>query len=483
MLRALLLLPLVCLLGSAQALPETIEKLLAEPAARRAIWAVHVRDLASGQTVYERNSEVPFTPASNTKLFSSALALTKLGPDYRFQTQVLGAPPVQGTIRGDVVLLGGGDPTLSGRVYPYRKDSAWGDALAPLSLLADQVAASGVTRIDGDVVGDDSRYTWEPHPDGWTAGDTVWEYGAPVSALIVNDNAFRLTLHTPKRPGEAVTVALDPPFEYFTIQNTVRVGAGLPRRIEVDRLPGSRVLRIHGVTPPGAGLARLLLAVDDPALFAASAFKELLERRGVTVRGEARVRHRETGVPYVAPQGHVLASRESPPLVEILRVVNKVSQNLHAEIALRETAHTLRGEGSRSEGLKELDAFLGQVGIANDERDFLDASGLSRRTLVTPAAVTKLLAWMRASPQGEAFQGLLPVAGVDGTLATRYNGVSGQTDIQAKTGTLSHVSTLSGYAGGRLAFSVMVNHATSPSFEVRRLCDEIALEILRKGVD
>lgn len=482
MLRAPLLLPLVSLLGLAQPLPEAIDKLLAEPAARRAIWAIHVRDLATGATLYERNGEVPFTPASNTKLFSSALALTKLGPDYRFQTRVLSAPLLDGVVTGDLLLVGGGDPSISGRVYPYDKEAKPGDPLAPLTGLADQVVAAGVKRIDGDIVGDDSLYPFEPFPDGWTTDDAIWEYGAPVSALTVNDNAFRITIRPPKTADGAVTVSLNPPFEYFTIQNQVRVGAGLPRRIEVDRMPGSRVLRIRGTTPPGGGAATQILAVDDPALFAASILKDLLEQRGVTVRGGARARHREPGVGYAAPQGRVLATRESPPLAEILRVVNKVSQNLHAELTLRETARVLRGEASRAEGLKELEGFLSEIGVAKDEYDFQDGSGLSRRTLVTPSAVTKLLTWMRQSPQGATFQSLLPVGGADGSLATRYKGVSDAGDIQAKTGTLSHVSALGGYAGNRLAFSVMVNHATAPSYEVRQVLDKIALEILRKGV-
>lgn len=487
MFRALLL--LLCSFFVLQAQPSlapprlgaAIQTLLDRPAARRALWSIHVRDLASGEVLYERNSQVPFTPASNTKLFSTALALTRLGPDFRFETRILAASaPDNGVVKGDLILVGGGDPSLSGRIYPYVRNKANPDPLAPLRELADQVALSGVKSIEGDIVGDDTRYPWEPYPDGWTVDDGLYDYGAPVSALTVNDSTQLIAIMPPRRNGDSATISVNPPVEYFTIQNYLRAPQGQPRRISIDRLPGSRVLTLSGDLPPGRGAVTRLVAVDDPAAYASTILRELLVEKGIAVRGSARARHRTPDEPYREPQGSLVARRLSPPLGELVQVINKVSQNLHAEIVFREAARGAGEDGSRQAALAALDGFLSTLGIAKDEHDFSDGSGLSRRTLVTSAAVTRLLQVMNESPQREVWRASLPVGGEDGTLAVRYKGVGDAARVAAKTGTLSHVSALSGYAGN-VAFSVIVNHATAPASEYRDVLDKIALEILRKG--
>lgn len=479
---------LVSSLASAEPLTEAIEAVLRSRGAQQAIWAIHVRDLSTGATLYENNASIPFTPASNAKLFSSALALVRLGPGHRLETRVLApsGPAEGGIVRGPLVLLGGGDPSLSARIYPYTKDANGGDPLAPLDSLAEQVQAAGVRSVEGDLIGDDTRFPWEPYPEGWTADDGIYDYGAPVSALTVNDNALLLVLRLPRAAGGSMTLSFRPRVEYFTVHNTLRLAPGAERRVAVDRLPGSRVLRIHGTAPPGGGAVSRLLAVDDPALYAAVLFKDLLERRGIAVRGEARARHRLPGASYAEPAGHEFARRQSPPMRELLQVVNKVSQNLHAELVLRETARVTQGDGSTRNGLDELNTFLGSIGVEKSGYEFQDASGLSRRTLVTAATVTRLLQAMHDSPDAETYYSLLPVAGEDGSLAYRYRGVPGASSIRAKTGTISHVSALAGYAGNdpahRVAFSIMVNHLIAPASEARALLDRIALEVLKKGI-
>jgi D-alanyl-D-alanine carboxypeptidase/D-alanyl-D-alanine-endopeptidase (penicillin-binding protein 4) len=465
-----------------------MEQILAAPAAQRAVWAIHAVDLATGRVLYQRNATIPMAPASNTKLFSTALALLRLGPDYRFETRVLamGVPDSQGRLAGDLVLAGGGDPTLSARVIPYRKGPVQGDPLAPLAELADQIVQAGVRVIDGDLIGDDTRWPWIPYPDGWTLDDSIWEYGAPVSALTLNDNAIRLTIRPPKKPGETAEVTLNPPVDYFTIYNTLRVAAGAERKITVDRRPGSRVLFIGGSTPPATGAATELIAVDDPALFAAQALAQLLRERGVVLQGAVRALHRLPGRPAAEPAGLVLARRLSPPLIETLRVTNKVSQNLHAEIVLREVGFVRRGEGSADAGLKEMSELLASLGLDKLDSSLADASGLSRRTLVTPVAVTTLLRYLHQGEFGDAYASTLPIAGEDGTLASRFRGVRGASTVRAKTGSISHVAALSGYTtdgeARRVAFSIVVNNFTAPSGELRSLLDKIAVVIQQEGI-
>ncbi len=481
-----------CLAGVAwpaegQGLGKRIEALLEAAEARRASWGICVLRLADGAVLYERNSRVPMTPASNTKLVSTALAMLRLGPDYRMTTRVLAAQPVdaEGRVRGDVRLVGGGDPTLSGRVVPYAKDAKNGDPLGPLAELADQVLARGVKRIDGDILGDATRWPWAPYPAGWAVGDMTWEYGAAVSALVVNDNAVRVTVRPGRREGEPAMVEFHPPLEPFTVHNTLRTRAGVERRIEIVRAPGSRVLEIRGVAPPGGGAAVQSVAVPDPAQFAAEVFALLLRQRGIVIRGRARGLTRAEGIEWSEPQGVELARRESPPLAELARIVNKVSQNLHAEMLLRETAHVARGQGTARAGVEEMAALLKEAGSEESEFDLEDGSGLSRRGLLSAEALTALLAYMEKQGKGEMFRSLLPVAGEDGTLNGRFRGMAEASKIAAKTGSLSHVAALSGYAGEdagkRVAFSILMNGSTAPAAEARALIDKIAIAILEES--
>ncbi len=274
---------LASVLGAAE-LPAKIQEALdAATAIRRGLLGLQIVNLKSGEIVFESNSDRLFVPASNSKLFTMALGLTRLGPDHRFHTTVVAGsePDPDGRIAGTLTLVGDGDPNLSGRELPYRVDSPPGDGLQAIEDLASQVVARGVRRIDGDIVGDDSAYVWDPYPDGWGMGDALWEYGAPVSALTINDNAFTLRV----LPGDPARVAIEPPLEFYQIDNQVRPGA--TRKIRVEREPGSRQLRIWGTLPlKGPGQSENL-AIHDPALYAAVALRDALARRGVAIRGEA----------------------------------------------------------------------------------------------------------------------------------------------------------------------------------------------------
>ncbi len=471
----------------AQSLDDRISSILAAPAARGATWGIHAVSASTGQVVYSRNASAVLTPASNTKLFTTALGLLRLGPGYRFETRVLasGRPDPQGVLHGGLRLAGGGDPTLSARRIPYQKGPIEGDPLAPLALLADQVAAAGVRVIDGDVIGDDTRWPYDPYPGGWAIGDMPWDYGAPVSALTLNDNSLTITVRPGKSAGDPAAVSLSPSLEYFTIHNTLRTLPGAERRITIHRAPASRVLEISGTAPPNSAALTDYLAVDDPAAFAAEAFAQLLRARGISIRGRVLAAHRHAGVPYSEPAGTVLASRQSPPLAETLQVIDKVSQNLHAEIVLREIGHVTRGEGSASAAQKEMSAWLESLGAGKREFEFEDGSGLSRRTLVNPLTVVTVLRALHQSEHRETFRDLLPVGGEDGSLSSRFRGEKQASLIRAKTGSISHVAALSGYAGDgpgrRIAFSIIVNGATAPSSAVRVIIDKIAVALLEGG--
>jgi D-alanyl-D-alanine carboxypeptidase/D-alanyl-D-alanine-endopeptidase (penicillin-binding protein 4) len=262
------------------------------------------------------------------------------------------------------------------------------------------------------------------------------------------------------QPGDPAKLILDPPVEYFLFDN--RVTEGSPGRLEVERAGGSRQVRLTGqLDPQGTGVSTRL-AVDDPAEFAAAALRDALLRRGIRVDGRAVARHWWPGRPAPpAVAGVELASRESPPLLETLKILNKVSQNLHAELMLCAVAHAAGRAGTREGGRAELETFLAEAGVPTSSVALADGSGLSRRNLVTPAAVHALLRYWHASPLRDAWMDLLPVGGEDGTLRARFRGAAAQGRVRAKTGTLWRVAALSGYLdrpdGSRWIFSILAN--------------------------
>ena len=356
------------------------------------------------------------------KLFTAALALERRVPTYRLTTRLVHAPS------GDLILVGGGDPSLSARNYPYQKRRPGNQSAARDRGMADQVVAAGITRVDGDIVGDDQLYPWAPYPPSWTVDDINQEDGAPVSALTLNDNAITLAIRPAARAGDLAAVSFEPAIEYYAVDNRVLTVAGEKEaRIRLTHMPGSRQLVMWGTIPLAGGTARETVAVDDPALFATCALYDALARRGVAIRGRPVARHRAiTDDPWPV-DGDVIATRLSPPMVEMLQVIEKVSQNLHTELMLREVARVTRGAGTRESGLQELAAWLTSIGIKTEEWRAEDGSGLSRNDQVSPRAVTRLLSYMAASKNGAAWVSLLPVGGEDGTLANRLCWVSDAT--------------------------------------------------------
>lgn len=496
--------------------------LISDPAVSRAHWGVVVREMdgtPDGSPVYGLNEAQFFQPASNTKLFTTAAAMALLGHEARFQTRAFakGTLSGRGRLTGDVVLVGGGEANLSARELPYvspalRPKRTPGAPLAaepdPLRILvdmADQVVATGLKVVTGDVVGDDTLFPWEPYPSDWSIDDAVWGYGAPVSALTVSDNQLRLTIRPGVRPGTAASVELQQAVPYYVVRANVTTAAAKSEAggVQVKRAPGSRELRIYGAVAADAAADVEEVAIDDPAEYAAMAFKALLEARGVRVKGRAVAHHRPPvtargfleqrreplplldtaaeqarscrtgpcdGLPTEAPE--LLARHVSSPLGEDVVVTNKVSQNLHAELLLHQlglaagqdgTEHGM-DDASTAQGARVVRQFLVNTGLDPDDFVFYDGSGLSGDDLLTPRATVRLLTWASGQPWFAAWKASLPVGGEDGTLATRFAKEPLKDRLFAKTGTLGEARALSGYlqgASGRtVAFSVMVtDHA------------------------
>ena len=434
---------LLPLLVAAAPAASPIERVLAEAGPGTRIGMI-VADEAGREIVAIRPDD-RFVPASNTKMFTTAAAAALLdqadggGAGVRLEGR-------------DVILVGGGDARLS---------SAPDCVVDCLIDLARAVAAR--TRVVGDVIGDDSAFPDERWPAGMSWNNMVTRSGTAVSALTIDDNVVAITV---RADGTAASIAGD---GYYRIDGRVTVG-GTKAALDVARMPASDVLRVTGTVPANA-FETLTVAVDDPAHRAAWRLADMLRRLGVRVSGRIAVRHRPLSLaddperrgPAPAarpPAAPTLTRLVAPPLADTLRVTNKVSQNLYAELLLRRVG-AVRGTGSVADGRAAVVAMLTGAGVARWGYDFADGSGMSSYNRVSPRAMVGFLRWTQSQPWGAAWRATLPVGGADGTLARRFRGTALEGKVFAKTGTLNAANALSGFvtaASGRtLTFSILAN--------------------------
>jgi D-alanyl-D-alanine carboxypeptidase/D-alanyl-D-alanine-endopeptidase (penicillin-binding protein 4) len=462
------------------------EKILAAPETNRGYWGMLVEDADSGEVLYSLNADRYFVPASNAKLFTTALVLATLGPDYEFHTTIetRSGLDADGVLHGDLALIGRGDPNLSNRIFPFvKKTERDGPPEKILAAMADAVVAHGVKKITGDVIGDDSYFTGGAYPSGWGIDDMLWNYGVPVSALEINDGTLFIELTPGDNVDSPATFTVAPDAGIYHILNSVTTSPrGSAQKLTVARDPGSTEIVLSGSMPLGGQSRSLGVAIDRPAEFAAALLKKLLEARGVTISGQARARHAGyPGAEYEvspAPETHAMAARMavgesaaepkvlaehvSPPLSDSLRVMAKISQNLHAEMLLRVAAIEKTDDSSEDAALQFEQDFRVSVGLKENDVVMTDGSGLSRRDLVSPQAEVTLLRWAAEQPWAQVFRSALPVAGEDGTLMDRMVNTPAAGHVWAKSGSLTHVDSVAGYAttsrGEHLVFSFIGNN-------------------------
>jgi D-alanyl-D-alanine carboxypeptidase/D-alanyl-D-alanine-endopeptidase (penicillin-binding protein 4) len=530
--------------SDAQRFAARAEAQLASHGADRGSWGLLIADADTGAVLYEKDADRYFAPASNAKLFTTALALATLGPEFRMRTTIetRGELSPEGRLAGDLILVGRGDPNLSNRKFPFDKAvERDGPPEKVLADLADQVVARGVRQISGDVIADDTYFSYERFPTGWTVDDIQWNDGAAVDAIAVNDNTFALELRPAAREGDPASFDAEPWAGFYTIDNQILTGArGSAVALRVSREPGSRIIRLSGSIPVGADPRTLTIAIEEPAEYAAALLTQLLEARGVKIFGQPRALHSEppaevmpardmgafphtpasphaanlpsaqvpsdaqapdaqaaTGAPSapatsVAPAEAgatavpptVLAEHVSLPLAEDVRLLNKISENLHAELLLRVAARETSGAMTIEDALPFAESWRDAAGLPAGGALFTDGSGLSREDLVTPRAVVALLEYASRQSWGELFRSTLPIAGEDGTLADRMKATPAADRIQAKTGTLEHVNALSGYAtsvgGAQLVFSFLSDDHAMPARDAEAVLDAIAIAMVEE---
>ena len=445
-----------------------LDGVLRGSAGERAFVGAEVVSLARGDVLYSLNAQRLLQPASNVKLFTAAAALHYLGPGYTFRTAVHGTAPVDagGVLRGDLVLEGRGDPSLSGRFY--------GDSASyAFDALAETLRSRGLRRVTGDLVGDNTFFEGPELGEGWAWDVQQWWYAAQIDALSFHDNTVNVAVAPGPAVGTPARLRLVPETSYVEIVNEVRtIGGRSGQSVTVERLPGTNRVVVRGRVPVRSRGVSVPVTVHDPARFALTVFRERLLRAGIVVEGGLRLLEAEEGAPASGDgssrEGRAdeeripLAVHLSPPLREAVKVVNKRSQNFYAEQLLKTIGAEVRGSGSARNGIAAVDEFLQrEVGIEGGAIYMVDGSGLSRLNLVTPHAIVQLLAYMDRHPHGREFYESLATPGEDAN-ARRLDEPLTAGNVHAKTGTVRYVSAYSGYVtaanGERLAFAILVNN-------------------------
>jgi D-alanyl-D-alanine carboxypeptidase/D-alanyl-D-alanine-endopeptidase (penicillin-binding protein 4) len=457
---------------SAGVLRKAIEPIVSGGELAAAFWGIEVRSLESGRTLYALNSGKALRPASTLKLVTTAAALDAYGPDARIRTtlETAGRLDSLGRILGDVFLVGRGDPNLSARFSPGRPTAAF-------EAMAEALVAAGVKRIEGRVIGHEGAFVGDRRGSSWTWEDLAWGYGTEISALSYADNLVEAQLAPGERLSDPAALKLVPDSGCLNVVSTVSTMEARPLYDEVTLLrePGSNDVRFTGRLPLGGGWDGRL-AVADPASCTAAVFASVLEAKGIEVASGVT-----TSRDALPTGARVLAAYEGVPMAEMVKVVNKESQNLHAEMLLRLVGLKQNGEGSVEKGAAAALAIAERLRVPAAGWSIQDGSGLSRADLLTPAGLAALLVAMDRHPHAAAFRDSLPIAGVDGTLETRMRGTPAEKRVLAKTGTSLLINSLAGYVttarGERLAFAVFVNNHAGKSREAIRAIDSVAIAL------
>jgi D-alanyl-D-alanine carboxypeptidase/D-alanyl-D-alanine-endopeptidase (penicillin-binding protein 4) len=447
-----------------------VERVLADPRLSGAVVGVHVVDLATGSALYARHERRPFIPASNQKLVVAAAALDVLGADYEFRTAVYAMGRVEdGVLRGDLVLRGGGDPTLGGR---YDDE----DAMDILRRWARVLKAKGVNRVGGDIIGDDSFFDAVYRHPSWDPQQTWKWYFPATGALSINDNCVLVTVRPGPGPGIPAVLSLTPSSAPVKLANLCKTSS-TKQSIWFDRTPDSEVIRVGGYVRQDSAGYSCEVTVPQPALYAAAALGQALEMEGIAVTGRAR-----TGSPALGGAEPLCERRTS--LLPVLRRMSERSHNHYAEQVVKTIGAEASGRGSWEAGLDRAAQMLRRLGFGSTDFVLDDGSGLSRRNRLTPALLTTLLVATRRSARGEEFASLLAVAGEEGTLESRLSKAPYKGNVQAKSGYLNGVGALSGYArtrsGRTVAFSILINDSRNPpgSYSMRETADAICRAIV-----
>ncbi|MCX6537921.1 MAG: D-alanyl-D-alanine carboxypeptidase/D-alanyl-D-alanine-endopeptidase [Acidobacteria bacterium] len=462
-------------LPGATALQSDLTSIFQAPAFSNAVWGVLVRSLKTGDTLFALNPRTLLMPASNMKVVTMAAAAETLGWDRTFKTTVLATGPIeQGVLKGDLVVVGSGDPSLGGRPAT---------GLTIFETWAAELRAKGISTIQGRIIGDDRAFEPQGLGAGWAWDYLEASYATPTGALDFNENTVQVTIRPGASVGDFAAVEVRPGASGLGLDNTVRtVAKDATLNIDLNRLGGSSVLRVSGTVPIGRAPVVRAVSVDSPTALFVGVLRQTLSANGIAVSGDA-VDIRSVAAPPDLARAVPLITYTSPTLAQIAKLTLKVSQNLYAETFLRLmgcTAPTL--PCTTRAGIKTVQQVLKGWGLAPDSYVMVDGSGLSRYNYLTPEVLVTILTRMNSDQRHRGpFLDALPVAGVDGTISSRMRDTKAQGNARAKTGSIANARALSGLVtsadGEPLVFSIIVNNFNVPQAEADRVIDRAVVRL------
>jgi D-alanyl-D-alanine carboxypeptidase/D-alanyl-D-alanine-endopeptidase (penicillin-binding protein 4) len=456
-----------------EALRADLTAIFDDPQFQRSYWGVFVRSITPPQDVYALNAAKLMMPGSTLKILTAAAAAEQLGWDHRFETRVVSLAPVQDqTLRGDLGIIGAGDPSISER----------SDVPGQLRTLARQVHEAGIARIEGGVVADDDRFDDNMFGDGWTLDNIPYGYSAGISALLYNEGSVDLVVSAGAVEGTPVSIQMRPDGSGLQIDNRLltvsETGTGT---LTLHRVPGSSKVRVDGQIPAKSAPFARTASVDNPTRFFAAAFREALIGEGVEVVGDAIDIDDFESKPDLS-RARTIASIQSPPVRDLIAAMMKVSQNQYAEMLMRAVGVEPGGAEATAEmGRKRVREILRTWGIPDDSYIVADGSGLSRYNYVSAESLARILQILIENPRHARFRGTLPLVGRDGTLARRLAGTAAEGKVRAKTGTIDNARSIAGYVdtadGDTFVFAMIANNFGVPSATIDRAADQALVRL------
>jgi D-alanyl-D-alanine carboxypeptidase/D-alanyl-D-alanine-endopeptidase (penicillin-binding protein 4) len=463
------------------ALNRDLAAIIADQNFADATWGISVVSCDNGETLFDFNESQNRQVASNIKLLTTATALRRLGPEYRYVTELYAGGELLGSgeLSGNLIVKGSGDPSISPSfgVDPREMIRGWKRVLDSLGIRSLQ-----------NIVVDASYFDDIPYAPGWAWDDEPYGFNAPINAAAIYDNSIEVTVTPGKNPGDPVSIDISPSTGYVTLKvSALTTRADSIATIDIRRERGSSVIVVCGnITAESAPYSEHI-SVDRPSLFFATLMKEELERSGIVVHGAA-YDARDYPERFTYATLRRVAYHESPPLREIVAATNKQSLNLAAEMLIKKLGREFNGVGSTAAGIDMVKRFLGDAGIDVEHLKLYDGSGLSRQNMIAPLDITKFLRWLQRSPIAKDFTSSLAIAGKDGTLMNRLRGTLAENNTVGKTGYLGGIRALSGYTrtrdGELLAFSIVTNNYSVPTSVVNTAQDLIIMRLAsfsRKG--
>lgn len=457
-------------------LQKDIDQILDTPDFSNALIGVYVQSIESGEVLYKRNEARNFIPASTEKLFTTATALKILGPDYQYKTALyLDGEKKNGVFTGNVIIRGGGDPTIS---------PSFGENPGEfLDKWADKIASQGIKSIQGNIIADSKFFDRVYYGQGWSWDDFVYPFSAQVNALSINDNRVDVILNPSDNVGDPALFKLLPSCPYIRMVNNVKTVA---ENKVTEIIPWRDV--VTGVVELNGRIVRdsvrkesvVSVSVDNPAQFFMNLFKQALENKKIDFTG-ALLDADECNEKITYVKLKPIAERTSPPIKEIINYINRNSHNLASEMLLKTIGKEASGVGSFGRGVEQVKKFALLCNIPKDSYSVADGSGLSRFNMNSPRNFVSLLNYMYKSDLKDVFTNSLAQPGKNGTLKRRMTKSLAENNVFAKTGSLNGVSTLTGYVKNRdgqmIAFSIMIQNQTVPDAVSQNLQDLICMRL------